>query len=594
MTVTSGPAVHSAAGTPDRDEAATAGGAFTRLNPVDGLFLRGQHLDLMQGYTSALAAALGAGVGPGVVSGFKCTLSQGRDAVQVTGGLAIAGGMPLCSTTSASVSLKTLTAGPDNFWVVEIRPASWLFGSEPVYGGLCEDPCGQGSGIRPFAEEGIELHLRRDSMPGLGDQTQHVRNWLASQYFERERRYGGESSRSPNAPWLLPNAAGGPVQPLGDRPWADGTGSYDDTAVPLGVVWKDVAATDKDESWELDVWTARRDTGDPVPSAAWQWRLGWRPHSVFVAQILQFQAELAHVDLGQPPEQPRHVKEAVKQLKRASETAMTIRSPKMPAVLTEVDEARRVLEGGDTASLPGAGFDELPPAGFLPVTFDSKERAEGAAKDIFGGIVEVRVRECRADYIAHAVEQVQHMDRIPLVNPDGPSPQIDFLIPQAGRNDLKVTRPANDWYGWSAFVRRRDDAEQAEAQLQDVDVYVVRDHSAEEFGRYVKRFDEDRTRRKLMPIGVIKLPFDTWALPVEARASWDLVRDEMSEGDHVVGVLGVVNKPERLPLAAVRASMFMTPEQELNDDQVQLPATYVLAADMPEAIVVALGDVPPE
>jgi hypothetical protein len=86
------------------------------------------------------------------------------------------------------------------------------------------------------------------------------------------------------------------------------------------------------------------------------------------------------------------------------------------------------------------------------------------------------------------------------------------------------------------------------------------------------------------------LPFDTWALPVEVRAAWGLVRDEMREGEHVVGVLGVVNKPERQPLAAVRASLFMTPERDVNDDRVQLPVTYVLAADMPEAIVVALGE----
>src|SRR6185503_13536483 len=182
---------------------AVAGGAITRLNPADGLFLRAEHLNRMQDYTADLVAAVGAGVGPGVAYGFKCTLSKDNDAVQVTGGLAFGNGRPLRSSEPASVSLKGLAPAGDDFWVVEIVPDTWTFGSEPVYGGLCEDPCGQGSGIRPYAAEGIKLRLRKDSFDDFGGQLNR-RNWLASHYFERERDYGGESAPSPNAPWLLP------------------------------------------------------------------------------------------------------------------------------------------------------------------------------------------------------------------------------------------------------------------------------------------------------------------------------------------------------------------------------------------------------
>jgi hypothetical protein len=267
---------------------AIAGGVFTRLNPADGLFLRAEHLDLMQRYASDLAAATGAGLGPGVVFGFTCSLSKTNDAVHATGGLAFATGQPLCSPAMTTVSLKDLHPEADDFWVVEIVPATWEYGSEPVYGGLCENPCGRGSGIQPYAAEGVELKLRRDSLRGFGG-VQHSlqRSWLASNYFEREREYGGASARSSNAPWLIPNMPSGTIKDIILHPWSEGTGHHDQAAVPLGVVWK------RDGKWHLDVWTARRDRGEPTPAAAWQWRLGWRPRSVFIAQVLQFQDQLA-------------------------------------------------------------------------------------------------------------------------------------------------------------------------------------------------------------------------------------------------------------------------------------------------------------
>jgi hypothetical protein len=375
---------------------AIAGGGFTRLNPADGLFLRAEHLDTIGQYASDLAAAVGAGIGLGVVFGFTCRLSTTNDAVYATGGLAIAAGQPLRSTATTMVSLNDLYPHGDDLWVVEIVPATWEYGSEPVYGSLCEDPCGRGSGIQPYAAEGVELKLRRDSLKGFGDvDPSWQRNWLASNYFERERKYGGASARSANAPWLLPAS---PVQNIIQHPWSEGTGHHDQAAVPLGVVWK------RDGRWHLDVWTARRDCGEPTPAAAWQWRLGWRPRSVFTAQVLQFQSQLAHADL----------------------------SP-----------------------LYALGFEELPPAGYLPWGFENMddEALRSAAQTLFGPEVDVRVRKCRADFVAHAVEQVQHMDRIPLKGHVAGIPKVDLLVPSEP-SDLKPTW--TDTYGWSAFVRRRE------------------------------------------------------------------------------------------------------------------------------------------
>ncbi len=436
------------------------GGAFERLNPVDGLFLRADHLNKMQQYTADLAAAVGAGLGPGVAYGFKCTLSEQNDAVQVTGGLAFAKGRPLRSTQMASFSLKELSHKATDFWVVEIVSASWLFGSEPVYGGLCEDPCGKGSGIRPYATEGIELRLRHETFPGGGDGLQKLhRNRLASYYFERERRYGGESAPSPNAPWLLP--VDGHINPIVDHPWSDGTGSWDDDAVPLGVVWND------GEKWQLDVWTARRDLGDPTPAAAWQWRLGWRPRSVFVAQVLQFQAQLADLPVGERIEPSANQQKAVECLEAIKKRARAER------MIADLADCARLISQGEFVSLADLGFDELPPAGYLPFHVSSSiEEMQQAADELFGPKVVVVARECRADYVAHAVEEAQHMDRIPLNHPLGPEPVVDLLIPRADLVDLKAT-DGIDSYGWVAFVRHRDDpCEEPPRDL--VDVYLLK------------------------------------------------------------------------------------------------------------------------
>ena len=57
----------------------------------------------------------------------------------------------------------------------------------------------------------------------------------------------------------------------------------------------------------FDVWTARRDAIATPPHEAWQERLGLRTWAVFIAQLLQFQAQLAAlpgvawgIDIGLP------------------------------------------------------------------------------------------------------------------------------------------------------------------------------------------------------------------------------------------------------------------------------------------------------
>jgi hypothetical protein len=567
-----------------------AGGAFERLNPADGLFLRAEHLDKMQQYTTDLAAAVGAGLGPGVAYGFKCTLSEKKDAVQVTGGLAFAKGQPLRSTQMATASLKELAPTAIDFWVVEIIPASWSFGSEPVYGGLCEDPCGKGSGIRPFTAEGIELRLRHDTFPKFGEGLQKFRrNRLASYYFERERKYGGESSPSPNAPWLLP--INGQIGSITNHPWPDGTGSWDDAAVPLGVVWKD------GEEWQLDVWTARRDLGDPTPAAAWQWRLGWRPRSVFIAQVLQFQAELEDVRIGERAEPSANQKKAVEYIEAIRGRA---RSEKM---IADLADCARLISEGEFVSLVDLGFEELPPAGYLAFQHSSSiETMQQAAEDLFGSGVVVVARECRADYVAHAVEEAQHMDRIPLDAPLNRKPQIDLLVPRADLVDLVATNGI-DSYGWAAFVRYRDD-QREEPPRDRVDVYLSK--NIDDIGRLeddVQRpdlwkevveqlADPHGAHHELQALGAVSYPQAEWGLPIDVELAWQAVHDRVNAKDVRCAVLGVARAPDRQSLAAARAALFVAPQpDEPSPVTMSLPPTYVVVAPkLPaEAIVVFVG-----
>jgi hypothetical protein len=79
-----------ASGDPPADDAAATSpppGAFERLAAFDGLFLRSEHLNLIEDYAFSVATAVGAASGPGIVWGFEVTLSGGT--LSVSPGLAV-------------------------------------------------------------------------------------------------------------------------------------------------------------------------------------------------------------------------------------------------------------------------------------------------------------------------------------------------------------------------------------------------------------------------------------------------------------------------------------------------------------------------
>ena len=166
-----------------------------------------------------------------------------------------------------------------------------------------------------------------------------------------------------------------------------------------------------------------------------------RPWDVFVAQVLQFQVQLAE-------EWPRAAATlaglanrllAIQELDDALET---LRSGLRGGVTKLVISASERLKGqvapvaSGVGTLLDLGFVEISPAGFLPLP-DGEGWAgmsvEEKVRALFKSSVELRFCACRPDVVAHAVEEAQHLNRIPLGGGE-PKPKVDILVPTDSGN----------------------------------------------------------------------------------------------------------------------------------------------------------------
>lgn len=529
---------------------------FRALNPSDGLFLRAEHLSVMQSYAQSLAFATATATGIGVVHGLGVRWSQdGDNALYVSPGLAISPtGRLLRLGHTLKVPLDEQDLAPrltNGFWVVELHWASGSSGSAPVYGSLCNDACADGgSTIRPWRDEGVVVRLTPDTLPGLDATPSDVRrNWLASAYFERERAAG--------PPWLVPAGSAGRVEPLYTRSWDDATALPADRGVALAVL------QDVDGEKVLDVWTARRLVDGANAHAAWRSRLAMRPWSVFLAQMLQFEEELSvggsplglgSVDPGKLVVLDVEVEE---ELREPIERYMREMADKFPSrwhQFTELKEAVLAAavqkRGRLTAvrSLEGLGLRELPSAGYLAVD-ETQDGLLGVLGEFFGARVDLRLRPVRADQVAGALADAQHRDRIPLDSDLG-HPQVDVLVPvqPADTPELRV-----DAYGWVAFVRRplecvAEAPDPPEEKSEDVTVYSA----FSERGEPEDEFREGRLEG-VQEIGRLAYPAGGWDYP-----GGDVARKaaEAAATEDLMVIVALASDPDRAPLAALRASLF--------------------------------------
>ena len=575
----------SATGTAASPTPATAGGTvvlggFQGLNPVDGLFLRADHLKLIQDYARSLTTALATASGPGVVHGLGVRLA--KDGLEVSPGLAVSprGRLLLLSTT---VRIP-LDAGhvpprpPDGFWRVELHWATGTSGSAPVYGSLCNDTCADGgTTIQPWRDEGVEIRIVVDSIPGLDAVTfARRRNWLASAYFERERA-GGQ-------PWLVPVGAGSRVS-LWSHDWEDATQLPQEAGVPLALL------QNSEKAYELDVWAARRLVDGSSANATWRDRLAMRPWSVFLAQILQFEAEITGLTLEGPQQASADVsvahyyQETAKDL--LEETRRFLEAVKVTDPFRSRDSFQRLEEVvqktqenpmAATQAPPLAtqlGLGELPPAGYLNV-HNTPDAIEGDLLAFFGPNVDLRLRPLRADQVADEVMAAQHRDRIPLAPLKGRRPQVDVLIPALPADKAELYADA---YGWVAFVRRGPEIHTTpvppEPETEDVGVYLLFDGEPQRFAQEFTAADVKRAMETRM--GTLTFPKGGWAYP-----GGDVARETLAslQGAEAFALIGLTAGEDR-PLVATRAGLFGTSLDSGNP----LPV-YAFGKEPLEAIVV--------
>jgi hypothetical protein len=263
---------------------------------------------------------------------------------------------------------------PSGAYIVSVSRQPQLAGNAEILGRLCKCGCGTATD-RPTAVDGVRISARplpSLTLPpapgGFADESRFLRSRIASAYFEDER----DRTWTPLSGQALAAATWG----FGESPDA-GTGTL---GLDVGVVFWNGSSV----AW-YDDWIARRDLMETRPHVHWANQFEQRPWSVFMAQVLQFQSQLASTGAS-------------------------------------------AVGGGLTA----AGFVAVPSAGYLRVTPTTATALRRDLEALFGPGVDLRVCAVRRDQIAHEFERAQHMDRVSLVRglSDPANRQlVDVLVP---------------------------------------------------------------------------------------------------------------------------------------------------------------------
>jgi len=199
---------------------------------------------------------------------------------------------------------------------------------------------------------------------------------------------------------------------------------------------------------------------------------------------------------------------------------------------------------------------------------------------LFGDHVDLRICNVRADYVAGAVEEAQHLDRIPL-DPSSPYPKatVDVLVPTE-LTDVKGLH--TDHYPWVAFVRRREPhCVTKEARPDRVDVYVFEG----EVGQVADGPAQQKVLTDANRVGQLSYPAGSWEYPGREEVALGAIkRLPTLNADPNITIVAIASGNQRQPLAALRGSLFGA---SLDN---QIPPPRVLAITLPavkpEAIVV--------
>ena len=466
---------------------------LTRLNYYDGKFLRADDLQLEQNYLRRLAELGARAGGAGLVYGFDVFLGSG-DALTIGGGLGFdpagrvlylpgsfstalqtlvdatartsseafalsegTSGFAVCTSDDATTPAPT-SAGGAEYYLITIAHAEEACGDEEVFGKLCDDACAT-STDRAYLVEGVVVRARpyrpttafaTSKVVQLAEK--HLRSLLVSAAYADEKLA---------VPSLISKAG------LLAGPWCTGAAAPSGWEVPIAVVGV------LSSSRFVDEWVVRRERMDTPPRRYWAWTMAMRPWEAYLAQILQFQCQLPtalsgagngatggdpcadqRVALGEAvryigqlrvavEQQPTEV--ALVEKDAAPAPAETTLSTNPAVFLNELggisklqdlqlrltDIYRRVTVPSQRILVDG-GIVELPPAGYLPVTPGSTTPVDEQVRRLMGDGVDLRFCVTTPDYVPHALEKAQHMDRISLLQGlDNPAnkPPVDVLIP---------------------------------------------------------------------------------------------------------------------------------------------------------------------
>lgn len=372
-----------------------------------------------------------------------------------------AGFEPCVSGTTGS----TTTVG-DGLVVYELTvgPIDALCGNEPVHGKLCESACVSDSRHSSIVE-GLVMRLRPIALPLPNSPlfgTAHLRNRVASAYFERERQA---------VPHLLsPQGLRGPV-------WCGPAQIGTRNELVLGVLVREGQSLKS-----IDMWTGRRERMEAQARAYWQGRMAMRPWNVFLAQILQFQCQLSSglggdVDLGAPVDPCDDLREALERTRREiralnkhyADSARAM-AERMGGRVTKSDATWMVNEAKASAAnlqaiesalsklnlnsgqqtparwLLAKGFGDLPPAGYLPIAATQSVTEQLARW--FGEGVRVHLRAAPFDALPHLLEEAQHMNRISLTkgieNPQALE-DVEVFVPDGAVGSVAAA-PQGTWW----------------------------------------------------------------------------------------------------------------------------------------------------
>ena len=467
-----------------------------RLNYFDGKFLRGSDLELEQRYLRSLVEYSNQAGGSGVVHGYSVRLTA-SDGLTISPGLAIdvQGRVLLLARertfgiTRLIESSRQLIFAPKGIakggtfaqcevvktipvleplrrlevYVISVAFAEALCGEEDVYGKICEQACVTDT-ARPLWIEGVTVRVRPLELEtplkkyaSVPFHQTHLRSRIASAYF------ADEAARIPS----LISGSG-----LANGPWCEGAQAEASHEIDIAIIARSGAGT-----IFLDPWVVRRERIEAPARRYWAWRMRMRPWDVFLAQVLQFQCQLKRLFGAMDPglefdacaperELIRKAAQSIKSFKaelakghvgKELSFIEALKIPELPggvalseqltALLSFDEEFKSVLRRKryrlSSRILIDGGIVELPSAGYLPVDLKSRYTIQEQVRQLMGEGVDLRFCAVRTDFVAHALEEAQHMDRIDLVqgieNP-ADKPAVDILVPDA-EIELRPKRP---------------------------------------------------------------------------------------------------------------------------------------------------------